>query len=155
MTADASPRNRRNRLTAGVWRAAGAMPLALAVLAEAAWVSIVAALDIAVLVLFVVAGLGLSRLFGLRFGGRWPAAALALSLAAAGAGVLIAPASSNALAGGGLSALGVALGLNPGGVLAGLALLRGIAWGHAGLPLPEQVEVRTVEEQNRHGRHRV
>jgi hypothetical protein len=44
----------------------------------------------------------------------------------------------------GLAGLGPALGANPGGFLAGLAFLRGISWGHAGLPLPEDRLIRLM-----------
>jgi hypothetical protein len=146
--ASARPVNRLEHL--GDWAATvtAHVPLALAILAEAAWVSVLAALvqeydlrlpvlDVSSLIVFVLAGLVTSRVLGIRLGGRWPAVALALSVLAAFVGVFVAPASRSALGSGGLSGLAAAFGENPGGLVAGLAFLRGIAWGHAGLPLPE------------------
>lgn len=142
------PVNRLERLGGWASTAAAHAPLALAILAEAAWVSVLAALvqeydlrlpalDVSSLMVFVLAGLVTSRVIGLRLGGRWPAVALTLSVIAAAVGVFVAPASRDAHAAGGLSGLAAAFGENPGGLLAGMAFLRGIAWGHAGLPLPE------------------
>lgn len=150
-----TPAGARERI--GHWASIGAglIPLGLTILAEAAWISVLAAVvqeyylrppvaDLAVLAGFVVAGLAISRFFGLRFGGRWPQVALGLSVGAAAAGVLVAAESRDLLARGGLGAAAAALGANPGGLLAGVALLRGIAWGHAGLPLPEDRLIRLL-----------
>jgi hypothetical protein len=143
--------------TVGGWTAAAAatIPLVLTIAAEAAWVSVLASLvqeyalhersfDLLRLSLFVVAGFAAARLLGRRLGRRWPAAALGLSVATAVVGVALAPAARTALLDNGVAGLADMLAANPGGLLAGLALLRGIAWGHAGLPLPEDRLIRLL-----------
>jgi hypothetical protein len=117
-------------------------PVALVVVAEAAWISVVAGLleefalhapvlGIPVLVAFVGAGVVLARILGPRLGHRWPAVAFALVLGSGSLGWLASPAARAALADG----LGPALAAHPGGWLAGLAILRGFA--HARIPLGE------------------
>jgi hypothetical protein len=150
-----SPVSWRDR--AGRWTvvAVALIPLALTVLAEAAWVAIVANLineyalhqpviDLPGFVLFVGVGLIFSRLVALDFGSRWPQVALAASIGAAITGVLMSPDAMAALTGKGLADIGQIIGANPGGLMAGMALLRGIAWGHAGLPLPEDRLIRLL-----------
>ena len=111
---------------------------ALAIVAESAWISVVAALvqafvqerailGVVGLVPFVAAGLLIARAFGARLGSRWPATAVALTLVSAAAGWLVSPTVREALVGGDLSR---ALGDHADGWLAGLAMLRGFA--HAG-----------------------
>lgn len=127
-------RRRAERL-AGV--VASLAPLGLVVVAEAAWISVIAGLvqefalqlpvlGIPALAVFVVAGVLLARLLGPRLGDRWPAPALAVVLVAGIAGWLSSPAARAALGAG----LGTALAANPGGWLAAVAVLRGYA--HAG-----------------------
>jgi hypothetical protein len=117
-------------------------PVALVVVAEAAWISVIAGLlqefalhdpvlGIPALVAFVVAGVILARLLGARLGDRWPAVGFGLVLGSGAVGWLASPAARVALADG----IGPALAAHPGGWLAGLALLRGFA--HARIPLRE------------------
>jgi uncharacterized protein DUF4129 len=119
------------------------VPVVLAVLAEGAWISVVAALiqelllrDSAVgLTPFVgAAGLGVlaTRTVGRQWPDRWPFIGLGLVVAAALAGLLAAPEARAAVAQGHFGFDG-ALGANPGGLLLGLATLRGMS--HAHLPL--------------------
>jgi hypothetical protein len=117
-------------------------PVALVVVAEAAWISVIAGLlqefalrdpvlGIPALVAFVGTGVILARLGGPRLGNRWPAVAFALVLGSGAVGWLASPAARAALGDG----IGPALAAHPGGWLAGLALLRGFA--HARIPLGE------------------
>ncbi|MEO5939794.1 MAG: DUF4129 domain-containing protein [Candidatus Limnocylindrales bacterium] len=117
-------------------------PLALVIVAEAAWISVVAGLlqefalrepvlGLPGLAAFVVAGVGLARILGPRLGDRWLPVGFTLVLAAGAIGWLLSGATRAALGAG----LGPALAAHPGGWLAGLALLRGYA--HARLPLAE------------------
>ncbi len=117
-------------------------PVALVVVAEAAWISVIAGLlqefalrdpvlGIPALVVFVAGGVVLARLGGPRFGKRWPAVAFALVLGSGAVGWLASPAARAALADG----IGPAIAAHPGGWLAGLAVLRGFA--HARTPLRE------------------
>lgn len=118
------------------------LPVALVVLAEAAWISVLEgflqafagrppALGLSALALFVVGGLAVARLAGRRLGRWWPALALTLFALAAGSGVLLAPDARAGLDAGPLAAAAA----HPGGVAAGLAVLRGFA--HARLPIEE------------------
>ena len=111
------------------------MPLVLAALAEAAWVAVLYALLQAAVHepgLIGLAGLLVAALFGVwavrrvapRTGARWPRVATALVCAAAIAGWLLGPGVLGELAAGRVLA---AIELHPGGFLAGLAVLRGIA----------------------------
>jgi hypothetical protein len=117
-------------------------PVALVIVAEAAWISVVGGLlqefafrepilGIPATAAFVAAGILLARVLGQRLAGRWPVVALALIVAAGVIGWLASPAARLALADG----VGPAVAVNPGGWMAGLALLRGFA--HAELPLLE------------------
>ena len=119
------------------------LPLGLAIVAEAAWISVVAGLvqefalreptlGIAPLAAFVAAGVVAARRVGGRLGDRWPLAAAGLSLMSGAIGWLSSPAALAAL---GAADLAHALALNPGGWLAALAFARGFA--HARLPLSE------------------
>ena len=117
-------------------------PVALVVLAEAAWVSVLAGLlqeyalrdpvfSIPPLAACVVAGIAVARWLGPRAGRRWPAIAFALVATAGTIGWLSSEDARRALADG----IGPALAAHPGGWLAGIALLRGFA--HARIPLAE------------------
>lgn len=120
-----------------------ALPLVLATIAEAAWISVVAglvqefslhepSLGIAPLAGFVVVGVVAARLVGGRLGDRWPLAAAALCVAGGVVGWLSSADTLLALRS---VSLRDALAANPGGWLAGLAVARGFA--HARLPLGE------------------
>jgi hypothetical protein len=121
-----------------------AIPLALVVVAEAAWISVVAGLvheftlhspttGIASLAAFVTTGVVAARLLGPRLGDRWPLIGLGLCVAGGAVGWLASPDARAALGGG---AVGDALAANPGGWLVALAILRGFA--HSRLPLSEE-----------------
>lgn len=121
-----------------------AIPLALVIVAEAAWISVVAGLvheftlhspttGIASLAAFVATGVLAARLLGPRLGDRWPLVGLGLCVAGGAAGWLASPEARATLGGG---ALGDALAANPGGWLVALAILRGFA--HPRLPLNEE-----------------
>jgi hypothetical protein len=118
------------------------LPVVLVILGEAAWISVVAGLlqefalrdpvvGLPGMAAFVVAGVLLAAGLGPLLGRRWPAVAFGLVLGAASVGVLVSPAARAALAEG----AGPTVAANPGGLLAGLAVLRGFA--HARLPLVE------------------
>lgn len=117
-------------------------PVALVVVAEAAWISVFAGLfqefalretvlGIPAFAAFVAAGIVLARLVGPRLGRRWPGMAFGLVLGASLVGLLLSGAARDAMVDG----AGPAVAAHPGGLLAGLALLRGFA--HARLPLAE------------------
>jgi hypothetical protein len=136
-------------LTRAAARAVGWAPVALVVVAEAAWIAVVGGLlqefafgepvlGIPAIAVFVVAGILLARVLGQRLGRRWPGVALALIVAAGFAGLVASPAARLALADG----PGAALARHPGGLVAGLALLRGFA--HAELPLLEGTIARLL-----------
>ena len=121
----------------------GWVPVVLAVLAEAAWISVVAGLiqefalrmpvlGIGWLAGFVGLGVVTARLLAVRSGDRWPVLALGLVVASSLAGWLAAPEARDALAGGRVL---TAIGANPGGFLAGLAILRGFPHGSHQLAL--------------------
>lgn len=125
------------------------VPVTLVVVAEAAWISIVAgllqgfahreqALGIPVGAAFVAAGIVAARSFGRPHGRRWPAIALILVVTAGIVGWLASPSARGALGDG----LGPAIAANPGGWTAGLAVLRGFA--HARLPLAEATVARML-----------
>lgn len=108
---------------------------ALAAVAEAAWISIVAALaqaligerqvlGVAGLVPFVAFGIVAARVGAKRWGDRWPAIAVGATLVTAALGWAASAAVREALAAGDVSG---ALGEHIGGWLAGLATLRGFA----------------------------
>jgi hypothetical protein len=120
-----------------------ALPLGLAIIAEAAWISVVAGLvqefalqephlGIASFAAFVVAGVLAARLVGVRLGKDWPLAAAGICLAGGAIGWLSAPEVQALLR---VGAVGEALATNPAGWLAALAIARGFA--HARVPLRE------------------
>ncbi len=124
-------------------------PVALVVLAEAAWISVLGGLlqeyalqpevlGIPALAGFVVGGILAARLLGRPLGGRWPFVALGLIVIAAAGGWLASAGARDALADG----VGPALAAHPAGWLAGLAVLRGFA--HARLPLREGTVTRLL-----------
>lgn len=124
-------------------------PVAFVVLAEAAWISVLGGLiqefsqhdpvlGIPGLAGFVVGGIVAARLLGPRLDARWPIVALGLVALGGLAGCLLATESRAALANG----LGPALAAHPGGIVAGLAILRGFA--HARLPLAEGTVTRLL-----------
>ena len=131
------------------------VPLILALVAESAWLAALAGplnafahhgpvLDPLSAIAFLVGGMALSRALGNRVGQRWPVVALTMSVLAAGIGVGLAPEARDAFVAGGVGGIFPALAVNPGGLLAGLALLRGISWGHTGLPVSEERLVRLL-----------
>jgi hypothetical protein len=124
-----------------------ALPLALALIAEAAWIAVLAGLldafalhepvtGVPELLLATVAGLLAARLVGPRAGERWSVAAVALAAGAGAIAWLASPEVRDLLRAGGTDALGPALAANPGGWLAALAFVRGMA--HARLPVDPQ-----------------
>lgn len=111
------------------------VPVALVVVAEAAWVSVVGGfiqevrlqapvLGIPIMAVFVTFGIVAARTVGLRLGRTWTMVGLALSLLAGLIGWLIAPEARAALAAGDTA---TAIAQNPGGWIAALAVLRGYA----------------------------
>jgi hypothetical protein len=124
-----------------------AVPLVLALIAEAAWIAVLAGLleafalhepvtGVPELLLAAAAGLLAARVLGPRLGERWSAAAVALAATAGAIGWLAAPEVRELLRANGTDALGPALAANPGGWLAALAFVRGMA--HARLPVDPQ-----------------
>jgi hypothetical protein len=125
-------------------RASELLPLALALVAEACWVSAIAGLaqllarrepviGVAEMALLVAVGALAGRATARRLGGGWPVLAAGLVAVAAVVGVLFSAESRALLATAGLDGAADALGANPGGLLAGLALLRGTAYAAPGL----------------------
>jgi hypothetical protein len=117
------------------------IPLGLAIVAEAAWISIVGGLiaeytlqepsmGIGALAAFVTAGVVAARVLSGPTGDRWPSVALFLVAVGGLIGWLSSPAALEALRTQGVFP---ALGVNPAGWVAGLAVLRGFA--HAKLPV--------------------
>ena len=126
------------------------VPVPLVIVAEAAWISIVAGLvqefvlrppetTIVELAIAVTVGLAATRVLGARLGSRWPPAALGLIALGCIVGWLASAAARLALADG----VGPALAANPGGLLVGVAVLRGMA--HARFPLAEDTVGRLLE----------
>ena len=120
------------------------LPVALALLAEAAWIAVFAGLleafvlhapisGIPVMLLAAAAGLLAARSLPRRVGGAWHWVAAGLAATAGLLGWLASPEVRALLADEGLGGLGAALAVNPGGWLAALALVRGI--GYARLPV--------------------
>lgn len=118
-------------------------PIAFIVVAEAAWVSVIGGfiaevrlqapiLGIPILAAFVAGGVIAARTLGPRLGPSWAFVGLGLSFAAGVVGWLVAPDARAALLQGDLR---TAMGENPGGWVAGLAVLRGFA--DARFPLSE------------------
>jgi len=118
------------------------VPFALVVLAEAAWISVLAGviqafafrapvLGIPEVAAFVLAGSLAARLLGRRLDHRWPAVALVLVGLAGVIGWIATSLDATAFSAG----AGPAIVAQPGGWMAGLAVLRGFA--HAELPLQE------------------
>ena len=149
MSADPATTGRRPSRAAGlplgVARVPGAIgslvPFALVVVAEAAWISVLAGLvqafafrepvlGIPEVAGFVLAGSLAARLLGRRLGHRWPAVALVLVVLAGIFGWITSSVDPTSLPAG----IGPAI-IAPGGWMAGLAVLRGFA--HAELPLEE------------------
>ena len=122
------------------------VPLLLTIVAEAAWIAVVAGLlqeyalrepviGLPQLTVFVLAGVLAARLLAGRLGLRWPLVSLGLIASGAAIGLFLAPSARTAVDVGGLQGLGAAIGENPGGLFAGLAVLRGFS--HARQPLRE------------------
>lgn len=122
------------------------VPLLLAVVAEGAWIAVVAGLlqeyalrepviPLPTFAAFVLAGVVLARTVAGRLGLRWPLVSLGLIASAAAIGLFLAPAARAAVDLGGLQGIGAAIGANPGGLFAGLAVLRGFS--HSRSPLHE------------------
>ncbi|HEX3427388.1 MAG TPA: DUF4129 domain-containing protein [Candidatus Limnocylindrales bacterium] len=143
---DPDGRDRRARRTSSI---VGLAPVGLVVVAEAAWISVVAGLveafafhdpilGIPAIGAFVATGIVAARLLGRRLGNGWPMAALAITLLAGIVGWLASPTARASLGDG----LGPAIAAHPGGWLAGLAVLRGFA--HARLPLLEGTIARLL-----------
>ena len=120
-----------------------ALPLLFAIVAEAAWISVLAGLaqeyslhepglGIAALAGFVAFGVVAARTLGVRLGDRWPTAGALLCLGGGLVGWLSAPDVREALATDGFA---VAITTHPAGWLGTLAVARGFA--HARLPLSE------------------
>ena len=114
------------------------VPTALALVAEAAWTAVVAGLlgafafrdpvpGIPAMLLAALAGGAAARNLAPRLGDRWPWTAVALALAAGALGWLASPEVRSILAQRGIAGAGEALLANPGGWIAGIALVRGIA----------------------------
>jgi multisubunit Na+/H+ antiporter MnhC subunit len=123
----------------GVVGAIGLLPTALAVIAEAAWVAIVAgllqaftrhppALGYPWFLAAAVAGLVAARVLEPRAGGRWPAVVAALALLTGAFGWLLAPEVRGILSEDGLDGLGPAIAANIGGWLGAVAFVRGVAY---------------------------
>ncbi len=121
-----------------------ALPLGLAIIAEAAWISVVAGLfqeyalrvptlRIVPLTGLVAFGVLAARLIGVRLGDRWPLVAAGLCLAGGVSGWLSSPEALASLRAG---SPGEALAANPAGWLAAVAIARGYA--HARLQLSEE-----------------
>jgi hypothetical protein len=117
------------------------VPLALAVVAEAAWITVVGGLiaeytlqaphlGIGTLAAFVVAGIIAARVFAGPAGDRWPGVALLLVAVGGLVGWLSDPAAATTLVSQGVIP---ALGVHVAGWVAALAVLRGFA--HARLPV--------------------
>ncbi|HYO42395.1 MAG TPA: DUF4129 domain-containing protein [Candidatus Limnocylindrales bacterium] len=120
------------------------LPVAIALIAEAAWIAVFAGLlealvlhppvtGIPELFLAAVAGTVAARTLPARVGEAWSRLAVALAAVAGLAGWLASAEVWALLLAGGEGALGRAIAANPGGWLAALAFVRGIA--HARLPV--------------------
>ncbi len=127
----------------------GLAPAALAIIAEAAWISVVGGLlqeftlratilSVPTLVLFVLGGVIAARALAPRLGARWPFLAVVLVAIAAALGWALSGEARDAMSQGILTAVAA----HPGGLVAGLAMLRGFA--HARLPLAEDTVARLI-----------
>jgi hypothetical protein len=128
----------------GLARLSLVVPAGLAIIAEGAWITVLAGfvqeyvlafptLGLPTVTALVATGAVAARLVGRRLGDRWPRVAAGLAVAVGVAGwLLAAPEAPAALAGGDVAR---ALGAHPGGWFAGLAIVRGFAYGS--LPIPE------------------
>ncbi len=127
----------------GVGRLAD-VPVAIALVAEAAWIAVFAGLLEAFVLhdpvtgipeLFVAAAAGTiaARTLPQRTGEAWSMVAVGLAAVAGVAGWLASGEVRSLLAAGGVDGIGAALAANPGGWLAALAFLRGLA--HARRPV--------------------
>ena len=134
-----------------IGRVAALAPVVFVVIAEAAWIAVVGGLiqeisqrdpvlGIPALAAFVGAGIVAARVLGPRLGDRWPVAALVLIAAGGTLGSLLAVDAREALGAG--AGAGAAIAAHPGGLVAGLAVLRGFA--HARLPLAEGTVARLL-----------
>jgi hypothetical protein len=136
------------RGAAGVRRVAGAvnevLPLGLAFVAEAAWITAVMGvlqaaaraeplIGLPALAALVAAGAIVGRLTAPRLGDAWPVLAAGLMVGAALGGVLLSPDARSLVLTHGLDGLEGAVNAHPGGLLAGLAVLRGSAYATPGL----------------------
>jgi len=119
------------------------VPTALALVAEAAWISVVEGMlqafslrdplaGIPVLLLAAVAGLVTARTLAPRLGERWPEVLVGLAALVGAAGWLAAPEVRSIIGAQGVDGAGEALLANPGGWLTALAFVRGVA--HAQMP---------------------
>jgi hypothetical protein len=144
---------RERRGDAVVHVIARAVPLLLVIAAEGAWISVLAGLvheyalrdpviGLPTFAGFVLAGALIANAVSHRLGPRWPRLALGLVAVGGVAGVLLASGARGALAASGYQGLGGAVGENPGGLLAGLAVLRG--FGHAPRTLREDTVSRLL-----------
>ncbi|MEI7745176.1 MAG: hypothetical protein WCK58_15680, partial [Chloroflexota bacterium] len=124
--------------TAGVPRAAW-VPVGLALVAEAAWIAVVAALlqafvlrppSLGIAGLLPVVGLGTfaAHRYGTRLGDRWGSVAITMAFACGLAGWLLDPAVRTILAEQGTGGIGAAIAVNPGGWMAWIAFVRGMAY---------------------------
>ncbi|HET7472298.1 MAG TPA: DUF4129 domain-containing protein [Candidatus Limnocylindrales bacterium] len=124
-------------------------PVVLVVVAEAAWIAVLggllqeftlrrAVLGLPVLAVFVSIGIAAARLLGPRLGDRWPIVALGIAGLGAAAGWALSEEARSAAG----SGIGPAIAAHPGGIVAGLAVLRGYA--HARLPLSESTVARLL-----------
>ena len=120
-----------------------------ALVAEAAWIAVIAgllnafmlvppAVGIPGLFLAALAGLVADRAVGPRLGARWPALAGMLAVACGLAGWLSSPGVRLILAADGMRGLGAALAANPGGWLAWVAFVRGMPYARLP-PDPDRV----------------
>jgi hypothetical protein len=131
----------------GVARMIELAPLLLVVVAEAAWIAVLGGLlqeytlhrtvlGIPILAAFVAAGVLAARVVGARLGERWPPVALVIAVI----GAVVGWALSEEARGAAVAGPGAGLAAHPGGLVAGLAVIRGYA--HAKLPLAEGTVAR-------------
>ena len=115
------------------------VPVGLALIAEAAWTSILAGLlqvlvhhdqtaGIPLMLLACVGGVVATRRIGPLTGDQWPTAAAGLALGAGAIGWLASAEVRAVLATSGIGGLGDALAVNPGGWVAAIAFIRGIPY---------------------------